>query len=364
MNAFQKRIKKNKKQTNDSSPDDTTVVGNIEKRISAVGSVNVDDFEEDLSARRNSSAMMWDQSNVDINLPTPIPMSSSTTPVMSTINTNVTLPTITETTIRGGMKRKHSNDKDNDNDDDDDDGHDDNARSNIVKASPSGYDYSKFNILFVEPMLLKQSLLLNDFQIVQDNILTLKKYLNDISGMSSTLRTYFVKHNETNALKLGVLLNMLSHTNISAQNFNKFNDMIFKYYIMLIENLPMLTQILVNVNYTRDHTNVSYSLTRLLNNITDYMFSILFDKFETFETLPQPNRLYVEMARQRADNLHLIYNINLLQLRSYRFYKYTLDNDTTPAFASTDINMPTIYPVVPLAQPKLMVIMHNKNLEF
>ncbi|AGR56794.1 HESP042 [Hemileuca sp. nucleopolyhedrovirus] len=193
-------------------------------------------------------------------------------------------------------------------------------------------------ILFlVAPTLIQMSgsITYTNVEIIQRNIDTLTYYMNNLSQTQQSVKNYFLYHkteNSSTTLEYRNLMALITKYPVKRENFFKFSEMFFKYYITNIQNLHSLATIAINVNYTVGRSNVSNMLTYFINVCVDHFALLLFDIIDSnnfvYSTPDLKSKLeFDDHIEKKQKILTNYYNTSLLNLQNYQYYKFTPDND-------------------------------------
>lgn len=181
---------------------------------------------------------------------------------------------------------------------------------------------------------------------LQNAINTLQRYMVSVTGFDSktSIKRYFkVTEQQCSLTKLDykILIARLLRLDVRTENIVRFSKMMFSYYVSIIQNLPTLAYIAINVNYTVDKTDIGRLLTYFINLCAHHVNERIFSLFEgenatKINTLPtiksNENTLSTDanvlaIINNSYKELTTLYNRTLFSLETLNFYKFTMDND-------------------------------------
>ncbi|ADB84386.1 hypothetical protein [Apocheima cinerarium nucleopolyhedrovirus] len=209
------------------------------------------------------------------------------------------------------------------------------------------------NVLFVvSPTLNQINKQGNDFYTLQSNIYLLTKYMKNLTSENNSVKTYFVfsENYDNKKLEYSDYMNNILKFKVKVTNFFHYSNMIFNYYISLIQNLQPFKAIAVNVNYTQDKSQISELLTYYINLCVGKYTNFLNEMFQN-KNVQRPDMDEIEKLRIKThikkcqQMLHNVFNFNLVNLQGYTFYKFTNDNDIDNSYTPTTSDH-KIYPIV------------------
>ncbi|UJZ89051.1 hypothetical protein QKV36_gp103 [Erannis ankeraria nucleopolyhedrovirus] len=209
------------------------------------------------------------------------------------------------------------------------------------------------NVLFVvSPTLNQLNGRGNDFHTLQSNIYSLTKYMKSLTSENKSVKTYFVfgENYDNKKLEYSDYMNNILKFKVKNTNFFHYSNMIYNYYISLIQNLQSFAAIAVNVNYTQNKSQISEMLTYYINLCVGKYTNFLNEMFQNKnvqrpdidESVKQKIATHIE---KRQQVLHNVFNFNLVNLQGYTFYKLTDDNDFNYSDTQTTTKNEKIYPI-------------------
>lgn len=176
----------------------------------------------------------------------------------------------------------------------------------------------------------------NNVQSLQQNINELALYLHYLSrSTTQSIKEYFMYKRQgysNNALDYKECMLVLKNFHVNRANYMKFSDLVYNFYVSLIQNLNTFAHILVNVNYTHNRTNASQVLTYFINQCVGYIVDHVTDLLSINDGRTS-NRIDLDMQNhieQQQISLTSYYNYNLVNLQAHKYYKFTPDNDHNP----------------------------------
>ncbi|ABF47381.1 Chch42-like peptide [Clanis bilineata nucleopolyhedrovirus] len=191
-------------------------------------------------------------------------------------------------------------------------------------------------VFIVAPTLNQIPASPNNVRSLQQNINELALYLHYLSrSTTQSIKEYFMYKRQgysNNALDYKECMLVLKNFHVNRANYMKFSDLVYNFYVSLIQNLNTFAHILVNVNYTHNRTNASQVLTYFINQCVGYIVDHVTDLLSINDGRTS-NRIDLDMQNhieQQQISLTSYYNYNLVNLQAHKYYKFTPDNDDNP----------------------------------
>ncbi|AAZ38282.1 ORF-116 [Agrotis segetum nucleopolyhedrovirus A] len=207
-------------------------------------------------------------------------------------------------------------------------------------------DVARASVVFVRPPALNQiGGMADNVRDIQLAINTIKLYMdalqNNIAPIKMTAKLYFTmleQHTNKLAYK-DIMFSILNNNTVNERNFHAASNMFYYYFVKLFDNILPIAHVIVNVNYTRNKTKISHSLTAFFNTCAHYVVSNIKQLFNVEQTNVNVPDEYYKVIEANQTTLTNLYNFRLNDLRSVAFIKHTPDNDVN-AFDSVRADNP------------------------
>ncbi|ACO53489.1 unknown [Euproctis pseudoconspersa nucleopolyhedrovirus] len=207
------------------------------------------------------------------------------------------------------------------------------------------------NVVFVvAPMLNQARNTCVGVDAVQRNINLLTAYMNSLCQDRRSIRDYFkISENfSRDYLMYKDFTDMVLKYPVKESNFYKYSDMMYNYYVSIIQNLHSLATIAINANYTMGSSQISKLLTHFINFCVGqfvrhiaYFLGNSNDNAIDGYAREELNFRLNDYASDKQDRLTNYYNNSLINLKSYYYYKFTADNEVDKN-GIVESNRPTI----------------------
>nr|WUR10799.1 hypothetical protein Caab_090 [Calliteara abietis nucleopolyhedrovirus] len=211
-----------------------------------------------------------------------------------------------------------------------------NGNSRYGNVGGSGGGGVEPKIVFVRAPILNESVnTCESAHTIQQNIDLLTQYLKSINYAGSLKQSFVFDQtvNSHETLEYEDCMSTLLQFPIDYENFVKYSDMVYNYYLDLMQNLHAFCTVAINVNYTFNKSKISELLTHFLNlcvwQCVQPIMVVL--KEQNSKTYRQPDAAMVarltDYVTEKQEQLINVYNIKLLNLNAHKYYKFSADND-------------------------------------
>ncbi|QHB21689.1 orf30 [Artaxa digramma nucleopolyhedrovirus] len=217
-------------------------------------------------------------------------------------------------------------------------------------AAKEHHNFRLDNVVFVTaPILNQMRNTCADAYVVQQNIDIMTVYMQHLQINKKSLRDSFIidANYPSDYLMYKDCVDMVLKYPLKESNFYKYSDMIYNYYVTMIQNLHSLATIAVNVNYTTGESQISRLLTHFINlcvgQFVQHIAYFLEDGNNRNITYVRPrvaesNSRLDEYALKKQEHLTNFYNNNLINLKGYYYYKFTPNNENINSRGRVDSN--------------------------
>lgn len=195
-------------------------------------------------------------------------------------------------------------------------------------------------IIYILPPSLNQiHSTCDNIRQIQQTIDKLKSYLNRLQSnvdqnLSFSLKNYmmFEEPQENRIDYQEIMLALLREKDVNSKNFYKFSKLLHSYYIQCFDSIVPIAHVIVNVNYTRNKTKITHSITHFINLCVNYVVSsvrvLLSSSGTALSPVSQSIRAeYLEHIQETQKYITNYYTYKLVELTNTVFYKHTPDND-------------------------------------